>query len=182
MKPGKTPVLTDAQKKAVIDALERGMHVHLHRETGEFLLQDGETLDFPRGDFEDEDVEALRQDLEAHPQDFVVARAPGSFDTYGWMKEFANQRASAGVQDALLDRLSHRRPFVSFMDFLHTSAPAAVLAQWKAFLALRMDAHLASELSSFDNREGAWADLDDDDEDEADEDLEDPENEEDDEL
>jgi hypothetical protein len=168
MEARKIPVLTDAQKKDVIESLELGMHVYLHRTKLEFFLQNGETHEFIRDRFETEEEEALHAEWASDPSAFLVVRAPNSYDTYGWMKEFASRGAPAAVQDALLDRLSHRRPFASFLDYLHNGAPASVLNLWTQFLAKQMAAHLSYELQSYDNREEAF-DLEDDDEEEEEE-------------
>lgn len=169
------PEVSLSHKRQIAALLQDGVAVYVHRATGAFLAVHVDPSAIKPWEISDEE-EALRQTLEAHPDAFILIDPPASYLSYNWMKDFASRLPAGATQHALLDCLSHRSPFTDFLAYLHTSAPAGVLAQWNQFKDGRLIDHLDYELASADKRNAAFADLDEDDmpevlDEEEDEDL-----------
>lgn len=172
------PEISPLHKRQLIALLQDGVAVHVHRATGAFIAVHVDPSAIKPWEISDEE-EALRHTLEIHPDAFILIDPPASYLSYNWMKDFASQLPPGATQHALLDCLSHRSPFTDFLAYLHTSAPAGVLAQWNQFKDARLIAHLDYELASADKRNAAFADMDEDDlpeEVEEDEDLDEQDN------
>ena len=152
----KIPQLTPAQIKEAAGSLDMGLHLYIHRETGEFL----ELPDEYRRELEPELWEETVQILRKSGDDYLHLEPPSPRESYFWLRDFAETHTKGRFQDRLLDTLAHSKPFGRFKDALRgPGAPAGTLEAWQRYSTQRYIEYVEHELQQVDNRQSfAWFD------------------------
>lgn len=127
----------------IADQLDCGMNCYLNKLTGELtaIIPDEDLIDAESATLDEE----IKQ-INANPANYISFQTMNSRDSYGLMKDFAEEKAEKSLRSALINALNSKKPFRNFRSIIDNSETCR--ENWFAYKRNRYIEYVKSQILS----------------------------------